>query len=82
MAEVLYYAVPAFVLLLAVEWISFVIARNEALVGYDPKDTATSLSMGIGNVIRAIARDVHAARSGRERWGYMLRGPGWAPQER
>jgi sterol desaturase/sphingolipid hydroxylase (fatty acid hydroxylase superfamily) len=50
-AEVLYYAVPAFVLLLAVEWLSFVIARNEALVGYDPKDTATSLSMGIGNVV-------------------------------
>lgn len=49
MAEVLYYAVPAFVLLLAVEWISYVVARNEALVGYDPKDTATSL--GIGNVI-------------------------------
>src|SRR5215212_4820221 len=51
MAEVLYYAIPAFVLLLAVEWISFVIARNEALVGYDTKDTATSLSMGIGNVV-------------------------------
>ena len=51
MAEVLYYAVPAFVLLLVVEWISFVIARNEALVGYDTKDTATSLSMGIGNVV-------------------------------
>ena len=51
MAEVLYYAIPAFVLLLAVEAISFVIARNEALVGYDTKDTATSLSMGIGNVV-------------------------------
>jgi len=49
-AEVLYYAVPAFVLLLAVEWISYVIA-NEALVGYDVKDTATSLTMGIGNVV-------------------------------
>jgi len=50
-AEVLYYAAPAFVLLLVVEWISFVIARNEALVGYDAKDAATSLSMGIGNVV-------------------------------
>jgi sterol desaturase/sphingolipid hydroxylase (fatty acid hydroxylase superfamily) len=50
-AEVLYYAIPAFVLLLAVEAISFAIARNEALVGYDTKDTATSLSMGIGNVV-------------------------------
>jgi sterol desaturase/sphingolipid hydroxylase (fatty acid hydroxylase superfamily) len=51
MAEVLYYAIPAFVLLLAVEWISFVIARNEALVGYDVKDSATSISMGLGNVV-------------------------------
>jgi sterol desaturase/sphingolipid hydroxylase (fatty acid hydroxylase superfamily) len=50
MAEVLYYAIPAFVALLAVEWISFVIARNEALVGYDTRDTATSISMGLGNV--------------------------------
>jgi sterol desaturase/sphingolipid hydroxylase (fatty acid hydroxylase superfamily) len=50
MAEVLYYAIPAFTLLLAVEWLSFVIARNEALVGYDVKDSATSISMGLGNV--------------------------------
>ena len=50
MAEVLYYAIPAFTLLLAVEWISFLIARNEALVGYDLKDSATSISMGLGNV--------------------------------
>jgi sterol desaturase/sphingolipid hydroxylase (fatty acid hydroxylase superfamily) len=50
-AEVLYYAVPAFVLLLAIEAISFQVARNEALVGYDTKDTAASLSMGIGNVV-------------------------------
>ena len=55
MAEVLYYAIPAFVLLLAVEAISFQIARNEALVGYDTKDTATSLSMGIGNVVINVA---------------------------
>jgi sterol desaturase/sphingolipid hydroxylase (fatty acid hydroxylase superfamily) len=50
MAEVLYYAIPAFALLLAVEAISFLIARNEALVGYDTKDTATSIGMGLGNV--------------------------------
>ena len=50
MAEVLYYAIPAFTLLLAVEWISFVVARNEALVGYDVRDSATSISMGLGNV--------------------------------
>ncbi len=51
MAEVLYYAIPAFVALLAVEAISFVVARNEALVGYDLKDSATSISMGLGNVV-------------------------------
>jgi sterol desaturase/sphingolipid hydroxylase (fatty acid hydroxylase superfamily) len=50
-AEVLYYAIPAFVALLAVEAISFVIARNEALVGYDLRDSATSISMGLGNVV-------------------------------
>jgi sterol desaturase/sphingolipid hydroxylase (fatty acid hydroxylase superfamily) len=30
---------------------------------------------------KAIAHDVRAARTWRERWGYMLRGPGWAPQD-
>ncbi len=55
MAEVLYYAIPAFVLLLVVEAISFRIARAEELVGYEAKDTATSLSMGVGNVLINIA---------------------------
>ena len=30
---------------------------------------------------KAIAGDMRAARTWRERWGYMLRGPGWAPQD-
>jgi sterol desaturase/sphingolipid hydroxylase (fatty acid hydroxylase superfamily) len=50
-AEVLYYAIPAFVLLLVAEAISFRIAQAEDLVGYEAKDTATSLSMGMGNVV-------------------------------
>src|SRR6185295_7189235 len=29
---------------------------------------------------KAIARDVRTARTWRERWGYLLRGPAWAPQ--
>jgi sterol desaturase/sphingolipid hydroxylase (fatty acid hydroxylase superfamily) len=53
MAEVLYYAIPFFVLLLVLEYLSFrqVRAENEGLVGYDSRDTRTSLSMGFGNVI-------------------------------
>jgi sterol desaturase/sphingolipid hydroxylase (fatty acid hydroxylase superfamily) len=51
MAEVLYYAIPAFVLLLVVEAVSFKLARDEHLVGYEQRDTTTSLSMGLGNVV-------------------------------
>jgi sterol desaturase/sphingolipid hydroxylase (fatty acid hydroxylase superfamily) len=53
MAEVLYYAIPFFVLLLVLEYLSFrqVRAENEGLAGYNPRDTRTSLSMGFGNVV-------------------------------
>jgi sterol desaturase/sphingolipid hydroxylase (fatty acid hydroxylase superfamily) len=53
MAEVLYYAIPFFVLLLVLEYLSFrqVRAENEGLIGFDARDTRTSLSMGLGNVI-------------------------------
>jgi sterol desaturase/sphingolipid hydroxylase (fatty acid hydroxylase superfamily) len=49
---VLYYAVPFFVLLLFLEWLSFKHARADAdeLVGFEPKDTRTSLTMGLGNL--------------------------------
>ena len=51
MAEVLYYAVPFFVLLLAVEWLSFrELSAEHGLVGYDGRDTRTSLAMGLGNL--------------------------------
>jgi len=52
MAEVLYYAIPFFVLLLAVEWASYRHLNEEhiELVGYDLRDTRTSLIMGTGNV--------------------------------
>jgi sterol desaturase/sphingolipid hydroxylase (fatty acid hydroxylase superfamily) len=49
MAAVLYYAIPFFVLLLAVEWLSFRHYQGE-LVGYERRDTRTSLTMGLGNV--------------------------------
>ena len=50
---VLYYAIPFFVLLLVLEYLSFrqVRAENEDLVGYDLRDTRTSLTMGFGNVV-------------------------------
>lgn len=52
MAEVLYYAIPFFVLLLAVEWLSFRhLTDDHGLVGYEARDTRTSLTMGAGNVV-------------------------------
>ena len=63
MFNLILYAIPFFVALLAVEWISFRHtgdgeqgdlgdrSADAGLVGYDAKDTATSISMGLGNVI-------------------------------
>jgi sterol desaturase/sphingolipid hydroxylase (fatty acid hydroxylase superfamily) len=51
MGELILYAIPAFVLLLAVELWSFRIAAGEDLVGYEARDTRTSLAMGGGNVV-------------------------------
>ena len=52
MAEVLYYAIPFFVLLLVLEYLSFRQVRDEQsdLIGYEARDTRTSLTMGFGNV--------------------------------
>lgn len=53
MAEVLYYAIPFFILLLVAEAVSFRFARDgdDELVGYEARDTRTSLLLGTGNVI-------------------------------
>jgi sterol desaturase/sphingolipid hydroxylase (fatty acid hydroxylase superfamily) len=52
--DLVLYAIPAFVLLLAAEWASYRHLgehhADEDPVGYDAKDTATSLSMGLGNL--------------------------------
>jgi sterol desaturase/sphingolipid hydroxylase (fatty acid hydroxylase superfamily) len=53
--DVLYYAIPAFVLLIVVELFSFKYLRDEELVGYDMQDTRTSLTMGVGNVAVNVA---------------------------
>ena len=50
MSEVLYYAIPFFVLLLAVEALTYRHLQSENEVGYELKDTRTSIAMGLGNV--------------------------------
>jgi sterol desaturase/sphingolipid hydroxylase (fatty acid hydroxylase superfamily) len=51
MAEVLYYAIPFFVLLLVVEALSYRhLGEDHDLKGYGASDTRTSLTMGLGNV--------------------------------
>src|SRR3981081_2662013 len=50
MAEVLYYAIPFFVALLVVEFLSYRHLHEEGLVGCELRDTRTSLLMGLGNV--------------------------------
>jgi sterol desaturase/sphingolipid hydroxylase (fatty acid hydroxylase superfamily) len=51
MAEVLYYAIPFFVLLLIVEALSYRhLGEDYDLKGYGARDTRTSLTMGLGNV--------------------------------
>ena len=54
MAEVLYYAIPFFILLLVAEAASFRYARDDDhadLIGFESRDTKTSLTMGLGNVV-------------------------------
>ena len=61
MVPILIYAIPFFVLLLVVEYVSFVHAGEESvagLVGYDARDTRTSLTMGLGRVVVDLALKV------------------------
>jgi len=48
--DLILYAIPVFVALLAAEWISLR-HTGEGYRGYEIKDTATSLAMGAGNVV-------------------------------
>jgi sterol desaturase/sphingolipid hydroxylase (fatty acid hydroxylase superfamily) len=53
---ILYYAIPFFVLLLIVEAVSFRhLDAGEDLIGYELRDTRTSLAMGLGNVAINVA---------------------------
>ncbi len=52
MHDLVLYAVPAFVFFLVLEIVSFRIAgHDEDMAGYEPRDTATSLTMGAGSVV-------------------------------
>jgi hypothetical protein len=59
MFDLILYAIPFFLASLSVEWVSFRHtgdhdhdrAPGGDLLGYDAVDTATSLTMGVGNVV-------------------------------
>src|SRR4051812_16176363 len=55
MVEVLYYAIPFFILPLVVEALSFRQLQDGELVGYERRDTQTSHTMGVGNVVVNVA---------------------------
>jgi sterol desaturase/sphingolipid hydroxylase (fatty acid hydroxylase superfamily) len=48
--NVVAWSIPAFLLLVVVEWISYWFHPDDDEVGFDPKDTATSLAMGLGSL--------------------------------
>jgi len=52
LSDLIYYAVPAFVGLMIVELLVY--RQRRVGRGYEPKDTAASLSMGIGNVVISV----------------------------
>jgi sterol desaturase/sphingolipid hydroxylase (fatty acid hydroxylase superfamily) len=51
MGEILYYAFPFFVLLLVAEYASFRHLQEDGLIGYDLRDSRTSITMGLGSVV-------------------------------
>lgn len=51
MFDLILHAIPLFVICLALEMISFYVLPNDEERGYEKRDTGTSLSMGLGNVV-------------------------------
>ena len=52
MHDLVLFAVPFFIVFLVLEAVSFKIAKaEEGVVGYERRDTATSLTMGVGSVV-------------------------------
>ena len=60
MSEIIAWAVPVFVLLLLVEALADRLRRRPGMRGYEWRDTATSLSLGVANVVDTLreSRDV------------------------
>lgn len=51
MFDLIMHAVPVFVICLALEAVSFHLSPDDGKVGYEFRDSRTSLAMGIGNVV-------------------------------
>ena len=52
MFNLILYAIPYFTALLAIEWVTFHhTGDHDQAMGYEVRDTATSLSMGMGNLV-------------------------------
>ncbi|MEU5164327.1 sterol desaturase family protein [Streptomyces sp. NPDC020875] len=49
--DVVLWSIPAFVLLTAVELVSYRLRPDEEAAGYDTRDAATSVGMGIGSMV-------------------------------
>ena len=78
MVDLIVYAIPAFVVLLALEMLAFNYARDDHdMVGYESRDTREILQ-GASDV----GWGVRGAKRWRDRFGYVFRGPGWSPDGR
>jgi sterol desaturase/sphingolipid hydroxylase (fatty acid hydroxylase superfamily) len=49
--DIILWSVPAFILLMVLERISYVLHRDDDEVGYGGADTATSITMGLGSLV-------------------------------
>lgn len=49
--DVILYAIPVFVICMILEALAFRFLPDDDMPGYEPRDTAASLTMGIGNVL-------------------------------
>ncbi|HEY0700758.1 MAG TPA: sterol desaturase family protein [Micromonospora sp.] len=49
--DIILWSVPAFVLLIALERLSYLVHDDDDKIGYGARDTATSLTMGLGSVV-------------------------------
>ena len=59
--DIIAWSIPAFILLVVIELVSFRLHADDDELGYEPKDTATSLSMGLGSVFTDAALKVPLA---------------------